>query len=85
MSFANTWTKNNQREFDHSLRNLTEFFLPFPNTDFFKRCPLYDFPKSWNNLNGEIKCQHNRYTFKIALTNQFFSTIYNESHSNQLN
>lgn len=81
-SFLNIWPKNNLRVTDHSLRNQTDFILPFPNTDNFKRFPLYDFPKSWNNLYPELKCQHNRFTFKIALINKIFENIYLEFSGN---
>ncbi len=77
-SFANTWKKNDQRGIDPTLRNLTDFSLPFPNTDAFKKSPLYDFPKCWNNLNDSIKSQQNIPNFKRALTNTIFSKIFAE-------
>ncbi len=55
-SFTNTWTLNNRREFDITLRNQNNFQLPFPHTDAFKRSPLYLLPKSWNDLDGDAKC-----------------------------
>jgi hypothetical protein len=39
-SFANTWTKNNQRETQHNLRNNDDFTLPMARIEFFKKYPF---------------------------------------------
>ncbi len=41
---ANTWTKNNQRETQHNLRNNDDFTLPMARIEFFKKIPLYSLP-----------------------------------------
>lgn len=78
-SFESVWKKNNQREMDYTLRNLTDYTLPLPKIESFRKCPLYSFPYEWNNLKNEIKCQHNKTTFKIALTNELFNQINNDN------
>lgn len=63
---------------DYTLRNLTEFTLPPPRIEAFKKSPLYIFPKEWNELKAELKCQHNRFTFKVALTDDYFDQMFQE-------
>ena len=72
VSFNTTWNLNINREYDHTLRNLNDFYLPLPRTDAFKRSTLYNLPKTWNELPNEIKCHNNRFTFNICLKNEIF-------------
>ena len=73
-SFFNTWEKNANRHANLNLRNANDFYLPNPRVDSFKNIPLYSFPFEWNKLPDEIKLQHNRTTFKIALKDFLLNT-----------
>jgi hypothetical protein len=66
-SFANTWTKNNQREHERDLRNNNDFTIPPHRTELLKKLPMMSLPTTWNELADEIKLQRNKTTFKIAL------------------
>ena len=74
-SFNNIFIQNQHRNTDHTLRNLENFYLPLPKTEAFKRTTCYLLPKTWNDLPDTIKCQNNRFTFKIALTNEIFHQL----------
>ena len=78
-SFNNVWPKNDQRNHDHTLRNLTNFYIPLPRNEFFKSSPLYFLPKHWNNLPDEIKCLENRYTFKMSTIENTFRLLQAET------
>ena len=73
-SFARTWTRNINRLTKHTLRNNDDFTVPAPHYENFKKYPLYSFPNAWNNL-GDVKFQHNKVTFQIALTDQLFDQL----------
>ena len=73
-TFANIWQTNVDRDLDYNLRNMNDFTLPAPKTEFFKRQPLYTLPLEWNNLD-EIKLQHNCTTFQICLKNNLLNEI----------
>ncbi len=73
-TFENTWTFNADRNVDRTLRNANDLFVPPPNFENYKRFPLYDFAKSWNNL-GEIKYQQNLGLFKLWLKNDTFLNL----------
>ncbi len=73
-SFANTWTKNNQRETQHNLHNNDDFTLPMARIEFFKKIPLYSLPLAWNILD-DIKLQHNKTTFRWGLREKLFSEL----------
>jgi hypothetical protein len=77
-SFANIWQKNANRALAHNLRNSNDFIIPMAHRESFKKFPLHSFPTTWNSL-GLVKLQHNRTTFKIALTEELFA-----SHENIL-
>jgi hypothetical protein len=66
-SFANIWTTNAERAPQLNLRNATDYCLPQPRTEAFKKSPFYALPHAWNELSPYIKCQNNRTTFKWAL------------------
>ena len=72
-TFSTIWEKNAARNQNHNLRNAEDYFIPNPRVESFKNIPLYNFPSEWNILPPEIKYQHNRTTFKIALKNFLLS------------
>ena len=74
-SFQNIWPKNFERNPDLNLRNANDFYIPNPRIDSFKLIPLYSFPLEWNRLADEIKYQHNRFTFRVALRNFLFENL----------
>ncbi len=73
-TFENIWTYNAERDVERTLRNANDIYLPTPNFEKFKRFPLYDFAKSWNNL-GDMKYQHNFSIFKTWLKDDTFRTL----------
>jgi hypothetical protein len=74
-TFANIWVTNAERNIGHDLRNNDFFVIPHVRIEFFRRFPLYALPLEWNNLGENIRLQHNRTTFKIALTDFLLSTL----------
>jgi hypothetical protein len=70
-SFNDTWTKTNQRENGHNLRNYNDYILLAPRIEFFKKIPLYSLPAAWNAA-GDIRFHNNRTTFRIALKDKLF-------------
>lgn len=73
-SFVNIWPKNETRNLSQNLRNSNDYALPHPNSDLFKKSPIYSFPDTWNNC-GDLKFYQNRTTFKIAATNKIFCLL----------
>jgi hypothetical protein len=78
-TFDNTWLTNAERNIGHDLRNNDFFVMPQVRIELFRRFPLYALPHEWNILGENIRLQHNRTTFKIALTDFLFSSL----HDNQ--
>ncbi len=76
-AFSNNWMKNNERNIGHALRNDNDYMLPNPRIEFFKKIPLYSLPSAWNDA-GDIRFQHNRITFKIALKDKLLEDINND-------
>ncbi len=76
-TFANTWIRNNARNVGHDLRNQDFFTLPAVRIESYIKFPLYALANEWNNLGDNIRLQHNRTTFKIALMDDIISTIVN--------
>jgi hypothetical protein len=74
-TFNNTWIRNNARNVGHDLRNQDFFTLPAVRIESFRKFPLYALANEWNNLGDNIRLQHNRTTFKIALMDEIISTI----------
>ena len=60
--FNNTWTRNQQRERGHELRNREEYHLPRLDYEFTRHMPIYTIPREWNQL-GDIRFHYNRTTF----------------------
>ena len=77
-SFENVWPKNNARNINHELRNANEFYLPPIHKEIFRKSPLYSLPHTWNTL-GPVKFHTNRTTFKIALTDELFDTLIDQT------
>ncbi len=71
-SFENTWQHNVEREIGITLRNFNNLILPAPRFEGFKKFPLFDFAKTWNEL-GEMKLQNNLSIFKSWLKDETFS------------
>jgi len=76
-TFMNCWIKNGIRNQNLNLRNADDYYILNPRVDSFKNIPLYSFALEWNNLAKEIKYQYNRITFKIALKEHLFNSMYN--------
>jgi hypothetical protein len=74
-TFSSTFTKNNDRNIDHNLRNVNDFLIPFARIDLFKKIPLYSFPKAWNDDIGDLRFQRNKITFQIALKDHLLELI----------
>ena len=73
-SFNNTWTTNNVRDLNVTLRNNENYVVLIPRTDLFKRLPIYSLPNEWNNA-GNLVFYENKITFNIALKNQLFKEL----------
>ncbi len=74
-TFENTWTKNNTRNTGHDLRNQDYFTLPIVRIESFRKFPLYSLANEWNNLGDNIRLQHNRTTFRVALMDELISSL----------
>jgi hypothetical protein len=74
-SFNGIWVKNNTRDMDHDLRNRDEYSVPFIRIEQFRKNPIVSLPKAWNELCDELRFQHNRTTFKIALEDYLFEQL----------
>ncbi len=73
-TFTNAWLLNTDRELNHDLRNADDITVPAPRFENFKRFPLYDFAKLWNNL-GPMKYQNNFTTFNTWLKEETFRQL----------
>jgi hypothetical protein len=74
-TFLNSFIKNNNRNIDHNLRNVNDFLIPFARIDFFKKIPMYSMPKTWNDDIGDLRFQHNKTTFQIALKDHLLNLV----------
>jgi hypothetical protein len=50
-------------------------FIPFIRIEQFRRNPIISLPTAWNELRDELRFQHNRTTFKIALEDYLFEQM----------
>ncbi len=73
-SFSNIWNTNEDRNPNLNLQNASQYIVPHPRIDLFKKSPLYSLPKLWNELD-ETKLQTNRTTFKIALHDKLLNEL----------
>ena len=69
--------KNENRDLNVQLRNDAQFQVIAPNTEWFKRFPLYSLPTEWNNC-GFLQFYDNPVTFHHALKNKLFDDIFQE-------
>ncbi len=74
-AFRDVWTLNKNRGLNYELRNRDIFAFPTVRIELFRKIPLYALAHEWNNLAEHIRYQHNRITFKIALTDFFFDNL----------
>jgi hypothetical protein len=74
-TFENTWTKNNTRDIGHVLWNQDYFTLPLVRVEIFRKFPFYSLANEWNNLGDNIRLQHNRTTFRLALMDELISSM----------
>ena len=79
-SFENVWIKNVNRNMNVQLRNDDQFQVIAPNTEWFKRYPLYSLPTEWNNC-GLLQSYENPITFYHVLKNKLFDDILLETDS----
>ncbi len=54
------------------LRNDNELHIPFSRLHSNKRFPIFDFPRTWNNLDDEIKDLNSRSQFKKSNKKVFY-------------
>jgi hypothetical protein len=74
-AFSNTWSKNTARDLEYNLRNADLFITPNVRIELFRKNPLVALPVAWNELGIEFRLQHNRTTFKIALTDHILDQM----------
>jgi hypothetical protein len=77
-SFAVYWLLNNQRILNYELRNNNMRNVARICYSQLKNCPLFTFPKIWNELNVNLRLYRNPGTFHVELTNQLFEEIIND-------
>jgi hypothetical protein len=77
-SFYDYWPLNNQRILNYDLRNNNMRNVQRINYDQLKNCPLFSFPKVWNDLTVNLRLHQNPMTFHIELQNSLFEEVMNE-------
>jgi hypothetical protein len=78
-SFYDYWPLNNNRILNYDLRNNNMRNVQRVNFDQLKNCPLFNFPKIWNNLDVNLRLHQNPMTFHIELQNSLFNEVINET------
>jgi hypothetical protein len=78
-SFNVYWPLNNQRLLNYELRNNNMRNVMRINYSQLNNCPLFSFPKMWNELSVNLRLQQNPVTFHVELTNALFEEVINES------
>jgi hypothetical protein len=74
-SLIEQFPKNLSRDTNHELRNANDFIVPFARTESFKKIPLFSLPKIWNEEIGDLRLQHNKITFQIALKDHLLDSL----------
>jgi hypothetical protein len=71
--FANTWATNRQtRDIDDmELRNDNDYYVPRHRTDVIGRMPLFNLPRTWNEMPVELTSTRSRMAFNEQL-NKFY-------------
>jgi hypothetical protein len=77
-SFTVYWPLNNQRILNYELRNNNMRNVVRINYMQLKKCPLFTFPKVWNELYVDYRLYRNPVTFHVELTNHLFEEIINQ-------
>ena len=78
-TFHSTWQLNEDRNLDYEMRNATDFNLPVPRTEFFKKQPMYSLPLAWNSFN-DMKLQPNKTTFQKYVKEFLLSELASEQN-----
>jgi Reverse transcriptase (RNA-dependent DNA polymerase) len=76
-SFYDYWPTNNQRLLNYDLRNNNMRTIQRVHFEQLKNCPLFNFPKVWNELGVELRLQNNPLTFHIELQNSLLEEVNN--------
>ncbi len=68
-SFNNIWNTNQERNPENNLNlcNDNLYAVFYPTFKSFKNSPAYSIPKAWNKLSTNVRGQHYKITFSIAL------------------
>ena len=74
-SLIDLFPKNHSRDTNYLLRNTNDFIVPFARIEAFKKIPLYSLPKLWNEEIGDLRFQHNKITFQIALKDHLIESL----------
>jgi hypothetical protein len=75
ISFENMWQTFNERENIYNLRELSDFILPAPRFEGFRKFPIYSLAKIWNDSDINLRLQQNAVTFKIELKRQLLENV----------
>jgi hypothetical protein len=75
--FTVYWPLNNQRILNYELRNNNMRNGLRINYAQLKNCPLFTFPKIWNELYVDLRLYRNPVTFHVELTKHLFEEIIN--------
>jgi hypothetical protein len=75
--FTVYWPLNNQRILNYDLRNNNMRNVLRINYAQLKNCPLFTFPKVWNDLYVDLRLYRNPVTFHVELTKHLFDEIIN--------
>jgi hypothetical protein len=86
--FFNLWQTNEQRldlNLNMQLRNFVEYYVPFARIVLAERCPLFSFPKIWNNFDNDvIKSISSKLEFNCKLKTHFISSLSSDYVCNRL-
>jgi hypothetical protein len=75
--FTVYWPLNNQRILNYELHNNNMRNVLRINYAQLKNCPLFTFPKTWNDLYVDLRLYRNPVTFHVELTKHLFEEIIN--------
>jgi hypothetical protein len=75
ISFENVWQTFNEREHVYNLRELSDFILPAPRFEGYRKFPIYALVKTWNEIDINLRLQHNAVTFKIELKRHLLESL----------